>query len=219
MGASSACALSNEHAALQWMSCCGGTALDFVSSMQLNRGAAACCFWWIALATTAGAQPAVNPTAAMMKEFRDRAEAYLALHKKVACELPPLKETDDPQKIAEREKLLGTSIARSRTAAREGEVFGDIAPLVIRVVRNDLSHRTPADRKALFAEMPARAPPLKVNGIYPSSVPRLTFSPALLQSLPPLPDGLEYRFYGRHLILRDVKANIVVDMRRNIVPA
>jgi len=49
-------------------------------------------------------------------------------------------------------------------------------------------------------------------------VPLITFPPALLQSLPPLPEGLEYRFYGRHLILRDVKANIVVDMLRNIVP-
>jgi hypothetical protein len=152
-----------------------------------------------------------------MKDFRDRAEAYLALHRKVADELPRLKETDDPQKIAEREKLLGTNIGKARAAAREGEIFGDIAPLVIQIVRDDLGRRSRADRKAVFAEMPARVPPLKVNDIYPSSVPLITFPPALLQSLPPLPDGLEYRFYGRHLILRDMKANIVVDTLRNVV--
>ena len=67
--------------------------------------------------------------------------------------------------------------------------------------------------------MPARVPPLKVNDIYPSTVPLITFPPSLLQSLPPLPEGLEYRFYGRHLILRDVKANIVVDILRNVVAA
>ena len=65
----------------------------------------------LTLASATGAQP-VNATAAAMKAFRDRADAYLAVHKKVAGELPPLKETDDPQKIADRETLLGESIAQ-----------------------------------------------------------------------------------------------------------
>ena len=154
-----------------------------------------------------------------MKEFRDRADAYLALHKKVADALPPLKETNDPQKIADRETLLGVSIGRARATARVGEIFGDAAPLVATLVRDDLGHRPRADRKALFSEMPARVPALGINDVYPPAVPLVTFPPALLQSLPPLPEGLEYRFYGRHLILRDVKANIVVDLLRNVVPA
>ena len=174
--------------------------------------------FWSMLAAAHAAQPPVNPKAALMKEFRDRADVYLALHKKVADELPPLKETNDPQKIADREKLLGVTIAKARAAAKPGEIFDGIAPLVTKLVRHDIRHRSSADRKALFAEMPAQVPRLRVNDIYPSRVPLITFPPALLQSLPPLPEGLEYRFYGRHLILRDVKANIVVDMLRNIVP-
>jgi hypothetical protein len=162
---------------------------------------------------------AVNPTAAAMKAFRDRADVYLALHKKIAGELPPLKETNDPQKIADREKLLGEHIARARTASRPGEIFGEISPRVARIVRADITHRSRADRRALFSEMPPHAPALSVNAVYPPSVPLLTFPPSLLQALPPLPDGLEYRFYGRHLILRDVKANIVADILRNVVPA
>jgi hypothetical protein len=186
--------------------------------MALNpRFGLAICVWSIAVVATA-AQPRVNPKAAMMKEFRDRADAYLALHQKVAGELPPLKETSDARKIAEREQLLGVNIGRARPSARSGEIFGAVTPLVVRIVREDISHRSSADRKALFSEMPARVPPLRINAIYPSTVPLLTFPPALLQSLPPLPEGLEYRFYGRHLILRDVKANIVADMLRNIVP-
>jgi hypothetical protein len=169
------------------------------------------------IAPTARAQD-VNPTAAAMKAFRDRADAYLALHKKVAGALPPLKETNDPQKIADREKLLGESLAKARADARSGQIFGEIAPRVTRLVRADLVHRSRADRKALFCEMPARVPPLNVNTIYPASVPLITFPPSLLQTLPPLPEGLEYRFYGRHLILRDVKANIVADILRNVVP-
>jgi hypothetical protein len=178
----------------------------------------ATCLSAMVMLTAAGAQPSVNPTPAAMKAFRDRAEAYLAVHKKVAGELPALKETDDAQKIADREKLLGINIAKARTTARSGEIFGDITPLVVKIVRDDIGHRPPADRKALFSEMPARVPPLKVNDTYPSTVPLITFPPSLLQSLPPLPEGLEYRFYGRRLILRDVKANIVVDILRNVVP-
>ena len=195
-----------------------GTRIDVALNMALKfRFALAVGFWSMVVAGTA-AQPPVNAKAAMMKEFRDRADAYLALHKKVADELPPLKETSDPRKIAEREKLLGVNIAKARTNARPGEIFGNITALVAKTIRADFRHRSPADRKALFAEMPARVPPLGVNDIYPATVPLITFPPALLLSLPPLPEGLEYRFYGHHLILRDVKANIVADVLRNIVP-
>jgi hypothetical protein len=164
-------------------------------------------------------QPPVNPKAAAMKAFRDRADAYLSLHKKVADALPPLKETSDPQKIADREKLLGEGIRAARPGARPGAIFGEIAPLIVKTTRADLRRRTATDRKALFSEMPSPLPPLKVNDIYPSTVPLATFPPALLQTLPPLPEGLEYRFYGHHLILRDVKANVIADMLRNIIPS
>ena len=119
--------------------------------MALNpRYGLAICAWSIAVVATA-AQPRVNPKAAMMKEFRDRADAYLALHQKVADKLPPLKETSDAQKIAEREHLLGVTIGRARPAARSGEIFGAVAPLVASIVREDISHRSSADRKALFS--------------------------------------------------------------------
>jgi hypothetical protein len=33
----------------------------------------------------------------------------------------------------------------------------------------------------------------------------------LLAALPDLPPDLEYRFVGRHLILRDARANMIID--------
>jgi hypothetical protein len=42
--------------------------------------------------------------------------------------------------------------------------------------------------------------------------------PKLLARLPELPDELEYRLMGRHLILRDTKANIIVDAVLNVLP-
>ena len=44
-------------------------------------------------------------------------------------------------------------------------------------------------------------------------------SARLVGLLPPLPAELEYRFVGRHLVLLDVEANLVVDVLREAVPA
>jgi hypothetical protein len=35
--------------------------------------------------------------------------------------------------------------------------------------------------------------------------------PNILLRLPELPKDMEYRFVGRHLILRDVRANMIID--------
>jgi hypothetical protein len=44
-----------------------------------------------------------------------------------------------------------------------------------------------------------------------------TMPPSLLLNLPKLPEGLEYRFVGRNLILYDSKANLIVDILRNAI--
>jgi len=35
--------------------------------------------------------------------------------------------------------------------------------------------------------------------------------PNVLASLPPLPKDIEYRFVNKHLILRDARANLIID--------
>ena len=57
-----------------------------------------------------------------------------------------------------------------------------------------------------------------INTVYPTTLPLATFPPLLLRKLPDLPPELEYRIVGRSLILRDVKANLIVDILRDVVP-
>jgi hypothetical protein len=38
-----------------------------------------------------------------------------------------------------------------------------------------------------------------------------------LALLPDLPDGVEYRFVGTHLILRDARANLIIDHIPNAI--
>ena len=51
-----------------------------------------------------------------------------------------------------------------------------------------------------------------------TTLPLATFPPALLRKLPDLPPELEYRIVARSLLLRDVKANLIVDILRDVVP-
>lgn len=46
----------------------------------------------------------------------------------------------------------------------------------------------------------------RINGRYPGRLPLSTVPPNVLAALPRLPDDLQYRFVGRHLVLLDAGA-------------
>jgi len=170
----------------------------------------------LALGTGVHAQE-VNPRGLAVLEFQKKLGDYVSLHKREAGKVPALKQTDSPAEIAGREKLLGEAIRQARAGAKPGELFDPVATIVRGVVRQDMARRTVRERKALLIEVPQglRVVP---NMVYPTTLPLATAPPALIQELPRLPDELEYRFMGRHLILRDVKANIVVDVLTDVIP-
>jgi len=60
---------------------------------------------------------------------------------------------------------------------------------------------------------------LQVNDKYPEGVPLQSTPPSLLLDLPKLPPEVEYRIVGHDLVLRDVKANLIVDFVNNVIPA
>lgn len=59
---------------------------------------------------------------------------------------------------------------------------------------------------------------LKVNGRYPDTVPISTVPPQVLQTLPKLREGMEYRFIGDALILLDTHAHVVADFIDDALP-
>ena len=74
------------------------------------------------------------------------------------------------------------------------------------------------DGKQLVASIMDEQPAglkLVVNGRYPDAVPVSTVPPEILQTLPKLTEDLEYRFIGRHLILLDTHAHVIVDFIEN----
>ena len=164
-------------------------------------------------------QPAaVNQTGAAVLAFKQRLSDYVKIHKEAEGQVPSLAETKDPAKISQREIALGEAIRHLRANAKPGDIFiEEVRPVLIDAIREDFAKRSATDRKALVEEMPANLK-LVVNMTYPTALPLGTVPAKLLRELPDLPPELEYRIVARHLILRDVKANIFVDFIRNAMP-
>jgi hypothetical protein len=153
------------------------------------------------------------------KDFFDNVRAYTKIHDSADARVPRLKETSDPKKLSGREKALADEIRVERAGARQGDVFSPPAANEIgKIVAEDFTARPLTAQKAILVEVPVKVPPA-INTDYPTTLPLATVPPGLLLKLPTLPEELEYRFLGRHLILRDTKANLIVDFIPDVVPA
>jgi len=168
-------------------------------------------------AVLTSAQTHVNPDAEAMKQFSERVAAYLTLQKKVESALPPQKKTDDPERIKAHIASLADGIRAARTDAKAGDCFNGASDQFRRIIKEDANERSVRDAFAAMQEVPTRTPP-RVNGTYPETAALATVPPLILQRLQRLPDGIEYRFMGRDLILRDTKANLIVDVLPGAVP-
>jgi hypothetical protein len=158
---------------------------------------------------SAAQAPAAAETPAVA-EFNKGVAAYVDVHKKADGLVPSLRRTDDPAEISSRETALGDAIRALRASARPSDIMTrDIAREFRRLIKQNYRSRSREERKIFLEEIPNFHP--KVNQTYPAAWPFATFPATLLDVLPKLPEILEYRLLSEALILRDVKANIVVD--------
>jgi hypothetical protein len=158
--------------------------------------------------------------AAGFKEFTDRAQRYVNLHKTLSSSLSSLKPTDQPEKITAHQQQLARKIREARPHARRGDIFSEEAREAFRhVVRAEFSgpHGHGA-RTTIRQGEPLKAVHLQVNQPYPDGVPFTTVPPTLLLKFPKLPDQVAYRIVARDLILLDVEANLVIDRIPDIFP-
>jgi hypothetical protein len=186
-----------------------------------------------ALTPAGSAAPPVNQRARVLKEFGDRAARYAELHREAASTLPALPKEAEPERIAAHEKALARAVRSTRPRARRGEIFiPEVVPVFVELLRSDLAGPRARDARETVeqgnprAEKPAtrRGEPatkdvaLVANAPYPEGAPLSSVPPDLLARLPKLPEPLEYRFVGGHLILHDADARLVVDYLEQAVP-
>jgi hypothetical protein len=155
------------------------------------------------------------------KEFLDRVQSYVRLHKTIELTLPALKPTDRPELISAHQQALAQKIRDVRTNAKRGDIFTENAEKAFRTsIRDEFQGAHAQDARTTIQQgAPVKAIHLHVNEAYPDGVPFTTVPPTLLLKFPKLPDQVAYRIVGHDLILLDVEANFVIDTIPETIPS
>jgi hypothetical protein len=165
--------------------------------------------------------PAVNPDAAALAEFKKRVDEYADMHEELAKGDAKPQETADPAKISATRQALAARVQATRVTAKQGDLFTPAAqPVFRRLLSPELKGEDGHDAKAILKD-DAPAPgtvPFKVNAKYPENQPLPSVPANLLLTLPALPAPLEYRIVGKHLLILDMAADLVADYMLNVMP-
>lgn len=165
-------------------------------------------------------KPAENPTNAVFADFAKRIDGYMKLRKSLVDSVGELDPTKSQAEITTRATKLANSIIAARAQAKPGDLFTpEFSALIATLIKQEYSRRPDSvqeTREDQQDELPDFVP--KVNQLYPTTYPLATFPATLLPILPPLPEALEYRIVQNYLVLRDIEANVILDVMPNAVP-
>jgi hypothetical protein len=142
-----------------------------------------------------------------LADFNRRVQDYAALRSRLEAGLPPLVITDNADDIERFEHQLAERIDDAR-GSRPGQLF---APAMEGQVKRMLQVQADASTIAAIMDDGPAEFDIDINEAYSKKRSLGTVPPKLLLVLPDLPPDLYYRFVGRHLILYDGRANIIVD--------
>ena len=159
-------------------------------------------------------QPVISD-AEVLADFNARLNTYVEMRKKADDTVPAQKNTNDARVISSAQQGLADRIRTARAGAKAGDIFTpEIAAKFRRLLRPEAGPETKA---AIRDDNPGTIP-FKVNGAYPEKETLSTVPPNVLQVLPKLSPDIEYRFVGKHLILRDSRSNLIIDYMLNAIP-
>jgi hypothetical protein len=152
-----------------------------------------------------------------MTQFVNRVYDYVEVHRQAAAGIEqPL--CSDPEELARQADALATAIRIARPRAKEGHIFTMAASEMFRMKIAALVRRTNFDVPAFLDRHWGEDGEMDVHVF--GALPWRTHLAlqAFIRELPELPPELEYQFVGRHLVLVDVGANMVVDVLRDALP-
>jgi hypothetical protein len=163
--------------------------------------------------------PDANPQAVALAEFQKRLQGYVDLRAQLAQKLKPLSPTADSAELAARQDTLAAALRETRKSAKPGDMIPTrVAGQIRNIVGDDFRRRNPDARRAIFEEVPEAGRP-GINKTMPDTAALATVPPLLLSQLPRLPDNLQYRFIGRHIVLLDGDTRLIIDYILNVVPS
>ena len=165
-------------------------------------------------------QPPADPTKQVFEDFAKRVDNYMKVRKPLADSVGELDPTKSQAEITERGVGLANALIVARAQAKPGDIFTpEVATILATLIKEEYSRRSEPvqeTRDDQQDELPDFVP--TVNQVYPTTYPLATFPATLLPLLPPLPEQLEYRVVQHYLVIRDVEANVIIDVMPNAVP-
>jgi len=158
-------------------------------------------------------------------DFAKNVNDYITAVNAIEKTLPPLSDRSTASEVVAHQQAMAKAIRAERKTAKPGDIFSpSIRKRFVKIVRSEAKGAAGKNTRTTIREdnpNAAGAQPavtLAVNAVYPDGPPRSTMPPALLLRLPTLPKNLEYRFVGKALVLRDARADIIVDWIPNTLP-
>jgi hypothetical protein len=159
-----------------------------------------------------------------VEQFNGRVAAYMALHERLEQSTQPLRITSDARDIFEAVQAMASAVRAARPNAKAGDIFTPEVAVEFRRRLGDGLHASGFNAEAVLARIledntedtqeasltPAINEPL---GCGLAMTPPFVFS-----VLPALPSELQYRFVGRHLVLYDAHAKLVIDVLSDALP-
>ncbi|HLV96160.1 MAG TPA: hypothetical protein VKS44_13285 [Candidatus Acidoferrales bacterium] len=154
------------------------------------------------------------------KEFSANVQRYVDLHKRLEKSLPKLKNNASPELIASHQQALAKKIQAARGNARDHDIFVPKAAKAFRdAIDREFQGSLARNARATIQQGdPLKDVQVEVNQIYPRGLAYTSVPPTLLLKFPKLPEELAYRIVDHDLLILDLKANLVVDVLREVLP-
>ena len=151
-----------------------------------------------------------------------RLREYTDLHIKLERTLPVLPKDPTPTQIDQNQRTFEKLMRDTRKNAKPGDLFtAEARPVIIRLLATVFGGPDGKQlKRSIMDENPIDPVALKltINSRYPDTVPLASIPPQVLQTLPKLIEGLEYRFVGDWLILFDMHAHVIADYIDDALP-
>jgi hypothetical protein len=147
-------------------------------------------------------------------DFSTRVDAYSELRRRLESRLSAVTVTDDVGQLRRGRRTLAGAIRVARSGAAQGEFF---TPATTAQFQRVLASVMDARMWAVIMDENPGSFGHDIDGTYPDGKTFSTMPGLLLAQLPELPDDIQFRFVGRHLILYDVRANTIIDRMPNAI--
>jgi hypothetical protein len=156
-----------------------------------------------------------------LQDFNARVQNYIKVHRQAEQKFGltvHLKSVRSANEIIKRQHAMAEHIGALRSKANEGDLFThEIGAYFARQLDAAYQSNPEGISASLACVSEIVEQKLKPNDVYPETWDYNMMPPTMLLHIPRLPQELEYRIVNKDLIIRDVEANMIVDVMRNAI--